>query len=85
MVEALIWRLIFEHFTQCVCMDIVCIKECLSAWLFVNFELMAYYKFQSLVYSLVPVFVHACVKIWITMQKVRQQSITHLNTILAST
>lgn len=66
-------------------MDIVCIKECLSAWLFVNFELMAYYKFQSLVYSLVPVFVHACVKIWITMQKVRQQSITHLNTILAST
>lgn len=57
----------------------------LSAWLFVNFELIAYYKFQSLIYSLVHVFVHACVNIGITMQKVRQKSITHLNTISGST
>lgn len=57
----------------------------LSAWLFVNSELMAYYKFQSLIYSLVHIFVRACVKIGITTQKVRQQGITHLNTISGST
>lgn len=36
-------------------------------------------------YSLVHVFVHACVNIGITTQKVRQRSITHLNTISGST
>lgn len=71
----------------------MCVRTCivykgthiLSAWLFVNFELIAYYKFQSLMYSLVHVFVHACVNIRITTQKVRQRSITHLNTISGST
>lgn len=57
----------------------------LSTWLFVNFELIAYCKFQSLIYSLVHVSVHACVNTGITMQKERQKSVTHLNTVSGST
>lgn len=64
---------------MCVCIySVYKNMHVLSAWLFVNFKLIAYYKFQSLIYSLVHVFVHACVNIGITTQKVRQKSITHL-------